>query len=311
MTVPTPLTRHQNFDLVQGCRDRQRVTVSEAVALAVSTAVLDAAAEELVTMPALATKLQEFQTHAGEDRLITDLPEQLLHAWTTDGPLLERHQRRAALSILSLPLMKAGLQEHNLASGLTLPTLENIGKYRWTGTRPLLPLELVATRMACTVRRGAMPRIAMHGVLESGACTGELAGVRGTCYGSADASEVNLRGHAKVQARTIRLTGWSQSVNANYLGALFHEQPPDATRVFYAGRGVSAAKAQASVCGTVVSVLKLAGFGGDSNIKPHSIRNAGLLARVRGRTDEVEQIVLGMRQLGLTYDGTARVLGLR
>lgn len=310
MTVHTPLTRHQSFDLVQSCRDRQGVTVSEAVALAVSSAVLDAGAEELVTMPALATKLNEFQTYAGENRLMTDLPDELVHAWAAAVPLLERHQRRAVLSILCLPLIKAGLQERNLASVLALPTLERVGKYQWRSARPLLPLELVATRMACTVRRGAVPRVAMQGVLESGACTGELAGVRGTCYGSVEAIEVNLPGHAKVQPRTIRLTGWEQRVNADYLGALFDEQTPDATRVFYAGRGVSVAKAQASVCGTLVSVLKLAGFGGDINVKPHSIRNAGLLARVRECADEVEQIVLGMRQLGLTYDGAARVLGL-
>lgn len=218
--------------------------------------------------------------------------------------LATQHARRTVLRMAFRTLRSLGhpLGDATLDVGLPARTTRQ--------ARPLTDDEVVLCRVASRLSGPpTLRRAATWALAEATAVTSEIPQVR-ICDldDPASPSRVRLAGNQRHDPRQGVLTEWGSTMVARHIEVLMAKGASPDTRLVYAGRASPAQdKAQASACNAVGHVLDTAGFTGQADVRPASIR--GWIGRTlydQGHSLQEVALALGNRSL----DATADAIGL-
>lgn len=228
-------------------------------------------------------------------------------AHTSDGRAAElatQHARRTVLRMAFRTLRGLG---HPVGD----PTIDVVLPARSTRqARPLTDDEVVLCRVASRLSGPPTLRRAVTWALaEATAVTSEIPQVRICDVDDPTApTRVRLPGNHRHDPRWGVFTEWGSAMVARHIDALTAKGATPETRLVYAGRANPAQdKAQASACNAVGHVLDTAGFTGQADVRPASIRGwIGRNLYDQGHSLQEIALALGNRSL----DATADAIGL-
>ena len=246
-------------------------------------------------------RFAEFAISSHSSRLVADLtPETVgdfVRARHDDGSLpstATMHWRRSAIRLLYRILRDLDLADGDPTLDLHLPPRSSLA------TRPLTDDEVAVCRWASLATTAETRLPAVWGLAEAGATSGEIPTVRGVDV-DLQAQTVRLGGSTKTDARTATLAEWGAAQLRRRVAA---PGGGPLAAVAYEGSG-SPESAQASVSGAIGDVLRRAGLGDETDVRPRSVTAwAGL--RIFGETGRIEAVAqrLGLRSL----DRAARLI---
>jgi site-specific recombinase XerD len=228
-------------------------------------------------------------------------------AHTSDGRAAElatQHARRTVLRMAFRTLRDLGHPVGDLTIDVVLPARST------RQARPLTDDEIVLCRVAARLTGPPTLRRAVTWALaEATAVTSEIPQVR-ICDldDSENPRRVRLAGNQRHDPRWGMLTDWGATVISRHVQALREKGAAEDDRLVYRGKAdPSQDKAQASACNAVGHVLDTAGFTGQADVRPASIRGwIGRTLYEQGHSLQDVALALGNRSL----DATADAIGL-
>lgn len=218
--------------------------------------------------------------------------------------LATQHARRTVLRMAFRTLRSLGYPLGDATLDVALPARTT------RQARPLTDDEVVLCRVAARLSGPPTLRRAVTWALaEATAVTSEIPQVRiSDLDDSAAPTRVRLAGNQRHDPRWGVFTDWGSGMVARHVEALLSKGAAPETRLVYSGRANPAQdKAQASACNALGHVLDSAGFTGQPDVRPASIR--GWIGRTlydRGHPLQEVALALGNRSL----DATADAIGL-
>lgn len=224
-----------------------------------------------------------------------------------DGSLPEvntQHARRTAVRVLYRALRANGLDVGD-------PTLDLVLAPRGGRVaRPLTSDEVTLCRASAlaSLRANAAMRATAWALGEAGAVSGEITAVRvADLDDTREPHWVALAGTARVRPRRVEVTEWGSLILARRaLQLASRDLGPDALLAYGGAAPVGGAKAQASVCNALRSVLDSAGLASEPDVRPASLRHwAGRSAYDAGASIEQVANTLGHRSLDATAEDIA------
>lgn len=218
--------------------------------------------------------------------------------------LATQHARRTVLRMAFRTLRSLGHPVGDPTLDVTLPARTT------RQARPLTEDEVVLCRVASRLSGPPTLRRAVTWALaEATAVTSEIPQVRVCDLDDPTApTRVHLAGNQRHDPRWGVFTEWGSAMVARHVDALTAKGATPDTRLVYAGRANPAQdKAQASACNAVGHVLDTAGFTGQADVRPASIRGwIGRTLYEQGHSLQDVALALGNRSL----DATADAIGL-
>lgn len=210
------------------------------------------------------------------------------------------HFRRTAVRTLYRTLRQLGYDVGDPTLDLTLPPRGQ------QVARPLTSEEVTLCRASAQVLpgRGGWRRASAWALGEAGAVSSEITQVRiGDLDDPEDPRRVRLPGTRRVNARQVPLTGWGRQV-LGYRVELLRRAGAGGPEVLLAYGGAAApggAAAQSAMCNALREVLFAAGLGGETDVRPSSLRHwVGRSAYDAGMPLEQVAVLLGHRSLNPT-----------
>jgi integrase/recombinase XerC len=197
-----------------------------------------------------------------------------VHARTRGGEepeLATRHARRTAVRMLYRTLRTLGQPVGDPTLDLRLP------RRGLLASRPLTDDEVMLCR--ATAQLGAESVARLRAVVwalgETGAVTSEITTLTlADLDDPTEPSTVRLPGTRRHDPRTGELSPWARRLLTRHVTDLRSRGATATTRLVYLGAAPpGGAKAQAAACNAIRTVLNLAGFGADADVRPASLRN--------------------------------------
>ena len=206
------------------------------------------------------------------------------------------HFRRSAVRLLFREARRVGLSDGDPTLDLALPPRSSLR------LRPLTDDEVAICRSSALRSLSETRLPSAFALAEATARTSELPKIRAQDL-RLDEGRIWIHGGSKAIERWGTLSSWGAEQLARRLRRL--EKRPASTPIVYEGKG-SPQSAQASACVAITSVLRAAGLGSESDVRPASIAAwAGATAFRKGAQIHEVARMLGVRSL----DQAARLIG--